>query len=56
MPREPWGGCIVPCATRIGAGATRGGYLYFRATTYRNARVTLIDIESEEPEGFSIGF
>jgi hypothetical protein len=40
----------------IAAGAARSGYLYFRASTYRRARVVLIDIESEEPEGFSIGF
>jgi hypothetical protein len=40
----------------IAAGAARTGYLYFRASTYRGARVTLTDIESEEPEGFSIGF
>jgi hypothetical protein len=40
----------------IAAGESRTGYLYFRASTYRNARVTLVDIESEEPEGFSIGF
>lgn len=40
----------------IAAGATRSGYLYFPASTYRGARVTLTDIESEEPEGFSIGF
>ena len=40
----------------IAPGESRSGYLYFRASTYRNARVTLTDIESEEPEGFSIGF
>lgn len=40
----------------IAAGEARSGYLYFRASTYRRARVVLTDIESEEPEGFSIGF
>lgn len=40
----------------IGAGDTRSGYLYFRASTYRRARIVFTDIESEEPEGFSIGF
>lgn len=40
----------------VTAGAARSGYLYFRASTYRRARVVLTDIESEEPEGFSIGF
>ena len=40
----------------IAPGATRGGYLYFRASTYGSARVMLMDIESEEPEGFSISF
>lgn len=40
----------------IAPGAKRGGYLYFRASTYGSARVMLMDIESEEPEGFSIGF
>ncbi len=40
----------------IAAGESRSGYLYFRASTYRSARVVLTDIESDEPEGFSIGF
>jgi len=40
----------------IGPGDARSGYLYFRASTYRNARVVVTDIESDEPEGFSIGF
>jgi len=40
----------------IGPDGTRTGFLYFRASTYRNARVVVTDVESEEPEGFSIGF
>lgn len=40
----------------IAPGESRHGYMYFPASTYRSARVVLTDIESEEPEGFSIGF
>jgi hypothetical protein len=40
----------------VGAGEVRDGYMYFRASTYRRARVVLIDVESGEPEGVSIGF
>jgi hypothetical protein len=40
----------------IAPGASRSGYLFFRASTYRRARVVLTDIESDEPEGFSIAF
>jgi hypothetical protein len=40
----------------IAPGALRGGYLFFPASTYRRARVVLMDIESDEPEGFSIAF
>jgi hypothetical protein len=40
----------------IAPGGTRSGYLFFPASTYGSARVVLKDIESDEPEGFSIGF
>lgn len=40
----------------IAPGASCSGYLFFRASTYRRARVVLTDIESDEPEGFSIAF
>jgi len=37
-------------------GATLTGYLYFRAAAYQRARVVLTDVDSEEPEGFSVEF
>lgn len=40
----------------IAPGATRSGYLFFRASTYRSARVVFKDVASDEPEGVSIGF
>lgn len=40
----------------VGPGAKASGYLFFPASSYRNARVILKDIDSDEPEGFSISF
>jgi hypothetical protein len=47
--RELGSGAIEP-------GATLEGYLYFQAAAYRRARVTLTDIEADEPEGLSVEF
>jgi len=40
----------------LAAGAEHGGYLYFEAAAYRRARVTLLDKETEETEGFAVEF
>ncbi len=40
----------------IQPGQSVNGYLYFSAAAYRRARVILTDIESGEPEGFSVEF
>jgi hypothetical protein len=40
----------------IEPGGTLEGVLHFPATTYRRATVVLIDVESDEPEGFSVEF
>lgn len=40
----------------LGPGEKLVGYLYFSASTYERARVTVTDIESEEAEGFSVRF
>lgn len=40
----------------LAPGAQRSGYLFFEAATYGRATVRLIDLESDEAEGFSIRF
>jgi hypothetical protein len=42
--------------TTIEPDGTLEGVLYFPATTYRRATVVLIEVESDEPEGFSVEF
>jgi hypothetical protein len=40
----------------LAPGARLEGFLYFAASTYRRARVVLVDLESDESEGFSVAF
>lgn len=40
----------------LAAGQKVAGFLYFNASTYRRAQVTMIDADSDEPEGFSVRF
>ncbi|MBI4517909.1 MAG: hypothetical protein HY699_19050 [Deltaproteobacteria bacterium] len=40
----------------VPAGGSLSGYLYFQAAAYRRAKIVLIDIEGDEPEGFAIEF
>lgn len=40
----------------LAAGAEHGGFLYFEAAAYRRARVTLLDEETAETEGFAVEF
>jgi hypothetical protein len=40
----------------IAPGGRLEGFLYFAASSYRRARVVLVDIESDESEGFSVAF
>jgi hypothetical protein len=40
----------------IPPGATRAGFLLYPASAYRRARVTVVDRENEETEGFSVDF
>jgi hypothetical protein len=40
----------------VSPGSSLSGYLYFDAAAYSRARVVLTDIDSDEPEGFSVEF
>jgi hypothetical protein len=40
----------------LGPGANRTGFMYFPAAAYRRATIILLDLETDEPEGFNVEF
>ena len=41
---------------QLAPGATLQGFLYFPVSTYHRATIVLLDLASEEPEGFTVEF
>lgn len=42
--------------TQVPPNGSLSGYLYFTAAAYQHARISLTDVQTDEPEGFSVDF